>query len=278
MKEVNRRLQRIEDIVNDDSPQKVSSKIHVGVDLGTADIMVLATDEHGEPLAAFMEWAEVVRDGIVLDYWGATQIVKRLVRRIEQKLSIRIQQAITSFPPGTDPRTSENVIRAAGLKVETVIDEPSSVIRLLHLKNGAVIDIGGGTTGLAVVKGGQIVYTADEATGGRHVTLTIAGNRKISYEEAETLKLNGQAESLLPVVEPVFQKMADILRHHLGKYPVQKIYCSGGTCCFPHMDRVLQEELPEKEIIMPYNPLYLTPLAIASYRVEKEGYEPTADA
>ncbi len=278
MKEVNRRLQLIERIVNDDHPQKVPSKIHVGVDLGTADIMVMATDESGEPLAAFMEWAEVVRDGIVLDYWGATQIVKRLIQRIEQKLSIHIQQAISSFPPGTDPRTSENVIQAAGLSVETIIDEPSSVVRLLNLKEGTVIDIGGGTTGLAVVKGGKIVYTADEATGGHHVTLTIAGNRKITYEEAEALKCNGQAENLLPVVEPVFQKMADILNNHIGKQTVQKIYCSGGTCCFPHMDRVLQEELPGKEIIMPYNPLYLTPLAIASYRVEKEGYEPTTDA
>ncbi|MGD9486447.1 MAG: ethanolamine utilization protein EutJ [Calditrichaceae bacterium] len=267
LKLVNDRLKKIEEIVNDSSPGNAPEKWHVGVDLGTADIVVIVTDENGEPHSAFMEWAEVVRDGIVLDYWKATQIVKELLEKTERKLNIEIKSAITSYPPGTDPRTSKNVIEAAGLIVEGIIDEPSSVAHLLNMESGAVVDVGGGTTGIAIVRDKKIIYSADEPTGGRHATLTIAGNQGISFEKAEEMKRNGQAASLKPIVEPVFQKMADIVRKHLENYDTKDIYLSGGTFCFPGIDKVFIDELTGKNIILPYNPLYLTPLAIASYRV-----------
>ena len=268
MEKINKYLKYIEEIVNDETPQTPPQNWQVGVDLGTADIVVMVCDEEGQPVAAFLEWAEVVRDGIVLDYWGATQIVKKLLAKAEQKLGIKIENVITSFPPGTDPRISRNVIEAAGREVQAVIDEPSSVVHLLGINDGAVVDMGGGTTGLAVVNQGKIVYTADEATGGRHISLVIAGHHKIPFEEAEEMKRNGRAASLLPVADPVFRKMADIIQTHLGGHSVKDLYLSGGSALFPGMENILAEELPDLNIIMPLNPLYLTPLAIASYRGE----------
>ncbi len=262
---INGHLKEIERIVNNDQPVSTPKVFRSGIDLGTADIVLIVIDEAGRPLAAFLEWAEVVRDGVVLDYWGAVEIVKRLVQRAEQKLHIKIDSAVTSYPPGTDPRTSKNVLIAAGLQVEAVVDEPSSVVHLLEIEEGAVVDIGGGTTGISIVQKKEIVYTADEATGGRHMTLTLAGNRKISYEQAEKLKRNGPADEIRAVIAPVFQKMSAIVLGHIKDKNVKQLYFSGGTCCFPGADRVFKEELEGLEIIMPYHPLYLTPLAIASY-------------
>ncbi len=270
METINRRLSKMAAMVNDERPSAAPPQWHAGIDLGTADIVLTVTDEAGEPLAVFMEWAEVVRDGVVLDYMGAVDIVRRLVQRAQRKLAVEIERAITSFPPGTEPRISQNVVEHAGLQVEALIDEPSSVVRLLGITDGAVVDIGGGTTGLSVVQNGAIVYTADEPTGGQHVTLTIAGNRHISFEEAEKLKRNGSAAGLLPVVEPVFQKMADIIDQHLQSFPVDEIYLSGGTFCFKGMVDVLQREIPGKQWILPEQPLFLTPLAIASYRKHQD--------
>lgn len=266
LQSIDQRLRRIETIINDETPCPAPAPHHMGIDLGTSDIVVIVTNEAGEPVSAFLEWAEVVRDGVVLDYWGATQIVKDLIQKTEQKLSIKIQKAIASFPPGTDPQASENVLLAAGLEVEAMIDEPSSVIRLLNIRDGAVVDIGGGTTGIAITKNGKIIYTADEASGGRHITLTIAGNRKISFEEAEQLKRNGSAGSLLPIIQPNFEKMAEIIRTHLHGKKVDTLYLSGGTCCFTGIEQIFRNELPGLQIIRPHNPFYLTPLAIASYR------------
>lgn len=264
---INSRLKEIEQIVNNDLPVTSPAAFSVGIDLGTADIVLLVIDAQGWPLAAFLEWAEVVRDGVVLDYWGAIDIVKRLLQRAEQKLNIKIKSAVTSYPPGTDPRTSKNVILAAGLAVEKIVDEPSCVAHLLDIQHGAVVDIGGGTTGVAVVQAGEIIYTADEPTGGRHITLTIAGNRKLDYQEAEKLKLdNTQADKLRPIISPVFQKMSDIVLIHIAKKKVNQLYLSGGSCCFPGIEEIFKEEIKGVEIILPFNPLYLTPLAIASYK------------
>lgn len=264
---IDKRLEEIERIVNSDQQLNFSGDFCVGIDLGTADIILLVTDEAGWPLAAFLEWAEVVRDGIVLDYWGAIDIVKKLVARAEKKLNIEIKSAVTSYPPGTDPRTSKNVLIAAGLKVDGIVDEPSSVAHLLQIESGAVVDVGGGTTGIAVVQHSKIIYTADEATGGRHLTLTIAGNQKTSYEQAEQMKLDStQSRTLLPVVRPVFQKIADIVNTHISGKQVDRLYLAGGTCCFPGIEEIFQDEIGNKEIIRPYHPLYLTPLAIAAYK------------
>ena len=102
--EVMKRLEVASKICNDASPVQVEGPIHVGVDLGTADVVVMAVDDNGMPVSAFLEWATVVRDGVVVDYHGAITIVKRLVSMTEERLGRKITEASTSYPPGTDAR------------------------------------------------------------------------------------------------------------------------------------------------------------------------------
>jgi ethanolamine utilization protein EutJ len=262
---VDERLRRVRAIVNDENPVYIDGPLQVGLDLGTADVVAMAVDHAGEPVAAFLEWADVVRDGVVLDYWGAIRIVKNLMSKISNRVGREIAIATTAYPPGTDPYASINVLKAAGLRVDVVVDEPSSVATLLNITDGAVVDIGGGTTGISVVVGGNIVKTADEATGGRHVTLTIAGNRRIPFEQAELLKRTSPGPEMQAIALPVFEKMADIVRTHISCLDVPAIYLTGGTCCFPGVEELFRREFPNKVIFLPSEPLYLTPLAIASY-------------
>ncbi len=69
-----------------------------------------------------------------------------------------------------------------------MLDEPTAANSVLNVANGVIVDIGGGTTGLSVLENGKVTYVADEATGGTHLTLVLAGNYNISFEEAEALK------------------------------------------------------------------------------------------
>jgi ethanolamine utilization protein EutJ len=261
----NQLLEIVENIVNDDAKQEYHGNFQVGVDLGTADIVLMVLDTTGKPIAAFLEWANVVRDGVVVDYWGAIEIVKRHIKRAEDKLDIEIRKAITSYPPGTDPKISVNVLEAAGLAVENIVDEPSSVLNFLQLENGAVVDIGGGTTGVAIVENSKIIHSADEPTGGIHITYTLAGNRKISIDEAEEIKREQIGTELVHVTKPVFEKMASIVQKICKSYHPPKIYLSGGTFCMDGIKETFEAFFPNIEIILPYHPLYLTPLAIASY-------------
>ncbi len=123
-----------------------------GVDLGTCDVVSMVVDRDGQPVAVCLDWADVVRDGIVWDFFGAVTIVRRHLDTLEQQFGRRFSHVATSFPPGTDPRISINVLESAGLEVSHVLDEPTAVADLLQLDNAGVVDIGGGTTGIAIVK------------------------------------------------------------------------------------------------------------------------------
>ena len=260
-------LQRAAAMVNDATPlaaADVPDAVYLGIDLGTSDVVSMAVAADGTPLAVCLEWADVVRDGVVLAFFEAVQIVRAQVAAIEARLGRRFTHAATSFPPGTDPRISANVIEAAGLQVSAIIDEPSAVAKLLDIDRGAVVDIGGGTTGVALIENGKVVYSGDEATGGTHVTLTLAGALRKSIEDAEQFKLERGNEAW-GIVRPVFEKMSDIVAQHLaGHAPVATLYLSGGSCALPGVRELFAQAFPESCVVLPQPCLYLTPLAIAA--------------
>ncbi|THF59308.1 ethanolamine utilization protein EutJ [Pseudothauera rhizosphaerae] len=269
---LNPRLDRAAALVDDGRPVRAAGPLRLGIDLGTSDVVSMVVDAEDRPVAVCLDWADVVRDGVVWDYFGAIDIVRGQLERLQARLGMAFEEAGTSFPPGTDPRISANVIEAAGLRVAQIIDEPSAVISLLGIADAVVVDIGGGTTGIAVVRDGAIVYSGDEPTGGHHVSLTLAGNRRIGLEEAERLK-RGAGEEVWPVVRPVFEKMTDIVCRHLGGHRVPELYLSGGSCMLPGVRGLFAEAFPQLAVHLPSQPLFLTPLAIAAYRSERTSGE-----
>lgn len=264
--EANRRLDKAYGLINDESPKRWDKPFHVGVDLGTADVVLMVLDDAGEPLACFLEWAEVVRDGVVVDFIGAVDILRKLLAKAEEKLGIEISSASTSFPPGTDARLSTNILETAGLEVEDVVDEPTCVARLFELDKAAVVDIGGGTTGTAIVEKGQVVFSDDEPSGGRHITLSISGHFSIPYQEAEDRKRNHEKYGILSLARPTLERISDIVAKHIKGHKIERIILSGGTCCLTGIETVFERELG-LPVVLPSQPLLLTPLAIASLRL-----------
>lgn len=242
--------------------------LYTGVDLGTANIVVSVINENKEPVAGEIKAAQVVRDGLVVDFVGAIFIVRELKAKIEKKLGLELTIAATGIPPGTgkaDARGIINVVDSAGLKVVEVIDEPSAAVKVLEITDGMVVDVGGGTTGISVVENGSVIYTADEATGGIHFTYVIAGNYGISIAEAEEMKKDERnREKVAPILVPSIEKVASIVERHLQiiKHEPKVIYLVGGSCCFPTFPRVMEGCLGIKTV-RPYNPLLITPLGIA---------------
>jgi len=259
----NQRLELAARLLNNADPAPGPGPFHVGIDLGTADIVVMVLNAAGEPAACFLEWAEVVRDGVVVDYVGAVDIVRRLVGKAQTKLGVEFSGAATSYPPGTDPRLSTYILERVGLEVTAVQDEPTCVAHLLELDRAAVVDVGGGTTGTAIVQKGKVVFSGDQPTGGRHISLVIAGHYGISFQEAEERKRCDDSAKILKLARPTLQRMCDIVAGHIKGRRVERIVLTGGTCCLPSVDAVFTEEL-RLPIQLPCQPLLLTPLAIAS--------------
>jgi ethanolamine utilization protein EutJ len=242
------------------------TRIKAGVDLGTAYTVLVALDEQNRPLAAAYEFADVVRDGVVTDFAGAIDLVRRLKQKVEARLGMSIPAAHGAYPPGvplSDVRAVVHVIEAAEMECSGLVDEPSAANAVLGLRDGVVVDVGGGTTGIAVVRDGLIVHTADEATGGTHFTLVIAGAHKISFEDAERMKKDpAEQPRLLPMVRPVMEKVAAIVTQNTRGWPVPRIYLVGGTVAFPGFAEVVSAAT-QREAVVPVAPLFVTPLGIA---------------
>ncbi|SIQ58604.1 ethanolamine utilization protein EutJ [Alkalispirochaeta americana] len=259
-------LDRADQVVQETGPVRAEGRLSVGVDLGTAYTVMFVLDEEGTPLAGEYHFAQVVRDGVVVDFLGATDLVRSMKERLEARLGRELESAATSYPPGVSPgevRAVKYVLESAGLSCSTLIDEPSAANTLLQVDQGVVVDVGGGTTGIAVIDQGEVVYTADEPTGGTHFSLVLAGARKISFDQAEALKTDpSRHRELFPLVRPVMEKIGSIISSHIAPFQVDRVYLVGGTCSFEGMAGVVQAATGV-ETLVPGNPLFVTPLGIA---------------
>ncbi|TCO77958.1 ethanolamine utilization protein EutJ [Marinisporobacter balticus] len=240
--------------------------LRVGVDLGTANIVLSVVDEKGNPVAGASYGASVVKDGIVVDYVGATRIVNDLKNQVENILGTSLTKAATAIPPGIlegNVKAIANVVESADMDVVNIVDEPTAAASVLGITDGAVVDVGGGTTGISILKYGKVIYTADEATGGTHMSLVLAGFHKISFEDAEKIKKDvAKQKDVFQIIKPVVQKMASIVRRNIDGYAIEKIYVVGGACCFNEFENVFKKEIGI-DTIKPVEPLLVTPLGIA---------------
>jgi ethanolamine utilization protein EutJ len=243
-----------------------ASGFRVGVDLGTAYTVVLVTDGAGAPLAGAYEFGRVTRDGVVLDFRGAIDIVRRLRERVEARLGVELTHAASGYPPGVaraEVRAIEHVLDGAGLACTALVDEPTAANEVLNLRDGAVVDIGGGTTGIAVLSDGQIVSVADEPTGGTQATLVVAGGLGISIGEAEAVKRDpDRFGDVAPLLRPVWEKIGSIVAGAIAAHHVPVIKLVGGTSRFPGIDAVI-ESVTGVRTHVPGDPLFVTALGLA---------------
>lgn len=243
-----------------------SAVYYTGVDLGTACVVVSVLDEDLRPVAGSYSYADVVRDGMVVDYIGAIRIVREMKEELEKKLGTELVYAAAAIPPGTDALDSgaiKNVVQGAGFEITALPDEPTAANAVLNIRNGAVVDIGGGTTGISVLKDGKVVYVADEPTGGTHFSLVISGAYQLSFEEADAYKRDRKNHrELLPVLKPVIEKVSAIISRHIEGRDVDGIYLVGGTCCLTGIEEIIEKKtgIPTYK---PANPMFVTPLGIA---------------
>ncbi len=242
-------------------------ELFAGVDLGTYKSKVIVVDEQGRPRAAAMRRSEGIGSGLIIDYFGTLTLLKAIMEEIRSRSSLPIDQGATSFPPQTESgnvHTTRYILQGAGLEVVRVLDEPTAANRFLNLQDGALVDIGGGTTGIALIRDGRIIRTSDEATGGVHLSLVLSGHLRISFEEAERIKIDpSRHPEILPVVRPVIEKVSAIIRKALeGFEGIPRVCLVGGTCELGGLTELVAQNLG-LEVFKPQVPQVVTPYGIA---------------
>ncbi len=262
----NRTLSNFAELVQTGECKKFRGRLKVGVDLGTANTVLAVVDRNNRPVAGASAPSHAIRDGVIVNYYESVQLVTKLKQELEEKLGTELLYGAAAIPPGVSEGSIKSigyVLEGAGLEVTKIVDEPTAAAAVLKITDGAVVDVGGGTTGISILKDGKVIYTDDEATGGSHMTMTVAGHYKIPYEEAEVLKTTPEKEEeIFPVIKATVEKMAVITEKFLQGYQVPAVYVVGGSCMFKEFTTVFEKKL-KLPVYRPVHPLLVTPLGIA---------------
>lgn len=269
LKDIGGRLEKMAALINRPEAWDFSGceAVFAGVDIGTHSVIAVVVDQQGMPRAAVLEKAEVVKSGLIVDYVGALEIVRRQLAALRGHCPLEIELAATTYPPNTEQgniRTTTHILEAVDLEVMAVLDEPSAANMVLGLDKGAIVDVGGGTTGIAVMAGGEVIYSDDEATGGLHLSLVLAGGMKIDQAEAETIKADkSRAKEVLGLVGPVVDKISSIVDRHLANWPeIREVCLVGGTCELEGLAETVAKNLG-RAALRPVYPQGVTPLGVA---------------
>lgn len=262
----NRTLTNFAELVSTGECKKFKGRLKVGVDLGTANTVLAVVDANNRPIAGISAPSHAIRDGVIVNYYDSVQLVTKLKNQLEEKLGTELSYGAAAIPPGVSPGSVKSigyVLEGAGFEVTKIVDEPTAAAAVLKIQDGAVVDVGGGTTGISILKDGKVIYTDDEPTGGSHMTMTVAGHYHIPYEEAEQLKTTAEKEEeIFPVIKAVVDKMATITQKFLTGFEVPAVYVVGGSCMFREFTSVFEKRL-QLPIYRPVHPLLVTPLGIA---------------
>lgn len=106
----------------------------------------------------------------------------------------QVQMSIfNSFAPLVHFSALQSIADELEIDLLSIVSEPYAVARSLDITNSNLsaifIDIGGGTTDVAVVENGAVIGTKMFALGGRTFTKRLAVELNISFLEAEKLKI-----------------------------------------------------------------------------------------
>ncbi len=153
-----------------------------------------------------------------------------------------------SFSPKTFVDSLKTLAESLDMNLLGVVSQPFAVARAFSGStnkdfSGIFIDIGGGTTDLAIVNQGNVVDTQIFAFGGRVWTKELAKKMNLDYRHAESRKikysqgklnpsLSGEVKSVMHRVTKLWLmslQSALEMSEDVEKYPSQIYLCGGGS-------------------------------------------------
>jgi len=180
------------------------SNTEIGIDLGTANILVYTKSKgiiYNEPsvvaidtndnhvVAVGKEAKEMIgktprnivpirplKDGVIADYDITAQMLKEVLKKVSKKsgVSMRKPTVVICTPSGStsvERRAIHNAVKSYGAKEVHIIEEPiaaaiGSDLPVEEPVANVIVDIGGGTSEVAIISFGGVVTCKSVRTGG----------------------------------------------------------------------------------------------------------------
>ncbi|MBN2795972.1 MAG: pilus assembly protein PilM [Clostridia bacterium] len=187
-------------------------------------------------------------------------------------------ELIATFLPHIVVDSLYTVVDRAGLEVLNLTLEPIAAINVaippnLRLLNLALVDVGAGTSDIAITKEGTVISFGMVASAGDKFTEAIAQKYLLNFNQAEALKLNlnksdsqsftdilmmSHTKSTAEIVDEIKFQMIEtaemiakqILEHN-ERVP-SAVFCIGGGCQVPGFTEILAAELdlPKERVVI----------------------------
>ncbi len=143
-----------------------------------------------------------MRDGVIADFDVAEEMIKHFIRKVSTRFRMSKPKVIVCVPHGATPverrAIAQSVVNAgarrAGLVPEPIAAAIGAGLPITEPTGSMVVDIGGGTTEVAVLSLGDIVYARSVRVGGDRMDEAIvsymrrAHNLLIGETAAERIK------------------------------------------------------------------------------------------
>ena len=139
-----------------------------------------------------------MRDGVIADFEVAEAMIKHFIRKVHNRRSFASPRIVVCVPSGAtavERRAIQESALSAGARKVDLIEEPMAAaiganLPVTEATGSMVVDIGGGTTEVAVLALGGIVYSRSVRVGGDKMDEAI-----ISYIRREHNLLIGEASA-----------------------------------------------------------------------------------
>ena len=145
-----------------------------------------------------------MRDGVIADFDVAEEMIKHFIRKVHNRRAFASPQIIVCVPSGStavERRAIQESAESAGARRVLLIEEPMAAaigagLPVTEPSGSMIVDIGGGTTEVAVISLGGIVYARSVRVGGDKMDEAIisyirrAYNLLIGESSAERIKIN----------------------------------------------------------------------------------------
>ena len=144
-----------------------------------------------------------LRDGVIADFEVAEEMIKHFIRKVHNRRGFASPMIIVCVPSGStavERRAIQESAESAGARKVLLIEEPMAAaigagLPVTEPSGSMVVDIGGGTTEVAVISLGGIVYARSVRVGGDKLDEAIISyirrqfNLLIGESTAERIKL-----------------------------------------------------------------------------------------
>lgn len=145
-----------------------------------------------------------MRDGVIADFDVAEEMIKHFIRKVHNRRAFTSPQIIVCVPSGStavERRAIQESAESAGARRVFLIEEPMAAaigagLPVTEPSGSMIVDIGGGTTEVAVISLGGIVYARSVRVGGDKMDEAIISyirrthNLLIGESSAERIKIN----------------------------------------------------------------------------------------